>query len=96
MQEEEGKAGDGSSPSGSRPESAGSNMESDLEDTDEFFTTKYRYETDENGNHVLIGREGDIRRCEDEVCLLQPHSPTSRPSRISSPFGLPGQYKVSV
>ena len=60
-QEEEDGTGGVSSHSSSDPKSAGPKAEGD------FFTAKYRYDTDENENHVVIGQEGDIRRCEDEV-----------------------------
>ena len=62
-QEEGGRTGDISNHSSSDLKSVGPNMEGDL------FTTRYRHDTDKNGNHVVIGREGDIRRCEDEVCI---------------------------
>jgi hypothetical protein len=39
--------------------------------SDEPYTTfKFRTLEDENGNHVVIGREGNLERCEDEVCRL--------------------------
>jgi len=63
-QGEEGKAGGSSSRSSPDVES---NMGGESEAADDFITTRYRHETDDNGNHVVVGREGDVRRCEDEV-----------------------------
>jgi len=63
--QEDGKAGGSSSRSSPDAES---NMEGESEAAGDFIATRYRHETDENGNHVVVGREGDIRRCEDEVC----------------------------
>jgi hypothetical protein len=64
----EGKADGSSSPPSSDQKSVESNMQARSEAAD-FLTTTYRHETNENGNHVVIGREGDIRSCEDEVCI---------------------------
>lgn len=65
--EEDHKSEDGSSFSSPDQDSAGSNVQGESEPAGDYITTRYRHETDENGNHVVIGREGDIRRCEDEV-----------------------------
>ena len=65
--QEEGKAYDSSSPPSSGQKSVGFNMEGRSEAGGDFITTRYRHETNENGNHVVVGREGDIRSCEDEV-----------------------------
>ncbi|KAF9651648.1 hypothetical protein BDM02DRAFT_3090893 [Thelephora ganbajun] len=65
-QEEEGKAGEGSNHLSSDFKSAELNIEDESEAAGDFITTRHRHETDEYGNHVVIGREGDIRRCEDE------------------------------
>lgn len=43
-------------------------VESNVE-AEKFVTTRYRHEVDEHGNHLVIGREGEVRRCEDEVCI---------------------------
>ena len=66
--EEERKAEDCSSRPSSNPKSVEPDtQQGGSEPTGDFITTRYRHETDENGNHLVIGREGDIRRCEDEV-----------------------------
>jgi hypothetical protein len=28
---------------------------------------RYQHKEDENGNHLVVGREGQLTRCEDEV-----------------------------
>lgn len=56
------------------------NMEGESEPVDNFVTTTYRHETDEHGNHLVIGREGEIRRCEDEVRVSESHSSAPHPS----------------
>ena len=61
---EEHKLDQASSRFGSDLKSAESSAEGEPGD---FITTRYRHETDPNGNHLVIGREGDIRKCEDEV-----------------------------
>jgi hypothetical protein len=33
-------------------------------------TARYQHEEDENGNHLVIGREGTLMRCEDEVFIF--------------------------
>lgn len=58
---------DSSSPLNSDLKSLESNMQGESEPAGDFVTTKYCYEMDESGNHLVIGREGEIRRCEDEV-----------------------------
>ena len=65
--QEEGKVYDSSSPPSSGQKSVGFNMEGGSEPAGDFITTRYRHETNENGNHVVVGRECDIRSCEDEV-----------------------------
>lgn len=35
-----------------------------------WMSVKFQHVRDENGNHVVLGREGDLTRCEDEVRLL--------------------------
>ena len=82
--QEEARASDASSRSSSNRKSAGPNTEGDL------LTTRYRHDTDENGNNVVIGREGDIRRCEDEVCISQCRPRNSCPSHILQPIRTPG------
>jgi len=64
---EEGNAGHGSSRSSPDLKYDQVNIEGESEVAPDLVTTTYRHETDENGNHVVIGQEGDIRRCEDEV-----------------------------
>ena len=88
-QDEQSKADDGSSRSNSDMESVQSNMEGESEAPGHFVTTRYRHETDENGNHVVIGREDDIRRCEDEVRIPLPHR-TTHPPRALQPIRTPG------
>jgi len=34
---------------------------------DPYFSVRFRSMQDENGNHVVVGREGELLRCEDEV-----------------------------
>ena len=89
---EEGKADDSSSRSSPDPESDQLNTEGKSEAAGDFVTTRYRHETNENGNHIVIGREGDIRRCEDEVRVSQPHpcTPCPRPFFFSQPIRTPG------
>jgi len=65
--QEETKVDDSSSPPSSDQKSVELKMDGEPEAVRDFATTGYRHETDENGNHVVIGREGEIRRCEDEV-----------------------------
>jgi hypothetical protein len=65
--QEEPKQDNGSSRSGSDLKSVQFNHGGESEPTGDFITTRYRHESDENGNHLVIGRECDIRRCEDEV-----------------------------
>ncbi|KAF9485880.1 phytochrome-like protein [Pholiota conissans] len=48
-------------------EDTGSSLTSDEPHT----TFKYRSLQDENRNHVVIGREGKLQRCEDEACIFQ-------------------------
>ncbi len=31
-------------------------------------TFRYKHQKDEDGHHVIIGREGTLYKCEDEVC----------------------------
>lgn len=35
-------------------------------------TFRYQHVEDENGHHLIVGREGTLTKCEDEVCLLSP------------------------
>jgi len=35
------------------------------------FTMRYQHMEDENGNHLVIGREGQLTSCEDEVSFIQ-------------------------
>jgi len=35
---------------------------------DEHVAFRFQYAQDDNGNHVIVGREGKLQRCEDEVC----------------------------
>jgi len=65
--QEEDRPSDNSSRSSPDPKYVQSNMQSESEAAGDFLTTRYRHETDENGNHIVVGREGDIRKCEDEV-----------------------------
>jgi hypothetical protein len=46
-----------------------SQLASDIGMTNEerLMTVRYQHEEDENGNHLVIGREGKVMRCEDEV-----------------------------
>lgn len=64
--QEEYKPDDGSGSLSSHLKSVELNMEDESGAAGDFRTTSYRHETDDNGNHLVIGREGDIRRCEDE------------------------------
>lgn len=32
-------------------------------------TFRFEHKEDEDGHHVVTGREGKLTRCEDEVCL---------------------------
>lgn len=64
---EERKGTNSSGRSSTDPNFAESNLETGPEVASDFITTKHSHETDENGNHIVIGREGDVRRCEDEV-----------------------------
>ena len=65
--QEELKPEDGSSRSSSDLKPVEMNTQDKSEPIGELVTTRYRHETDEHGNHLVIGREGEIRRCEDEV-----------------------------
>ena len=65
--QEEGKVDDTSSPPSSNQKSVELKMDGESEAARDFAATGYCHEIDENGNHVVIGREGEIRRCEDEV-----------------------------
>ena len=65
--QEEAKVDDSSSPPSSDQKSVELKMDGEPGAAGDFSTTGYRHETDENGNHVVIGQEGEIRRCEDEV-----------------------------
>lgn len=68
VQEEHRKPEDGSSCSNSNQDSAGSNIQGESEPVGDYITTRYSHEIDtKNGNHIVIGPQGDIRRCEDEV-----------------------------
>lgn len=80
--QEEYKPDDGPGSPSSRLKPAELNTEGEPEPAGDFLTTRYRHETDENGNHLVIGREGDIRRCEDEVSLSSPDFYTLHQSRI--------------
>jgi hypothetical protein len=53
--------------SGSGSESASG---SDASDASQFLTVRFQHVQDEHGNHVIVGREGKLARCEDEVRLL--------------------------
>lgn len=65
--QEEAKVDDSSSPPSSDQKSVELKMDGEPGAAGDFSTTGYRHEIDENGNHVVIGQEGEIRRCEDEV-----------------------------
>ena len=65
--QEERKPDDHSGRSGTDLKPLEFNMQGESQPAGNFTTTRYRHETDENGNHRVIGREGEIRRCEDEV-----------------------------
>ena len=65
--QEERKPSEDSHRSSSDLKSVPSNPEGQSEPVGNFTTTRNRYETDEYGNHLVIGREGEIRKCEDEV-----------------------------
>lgn len=71
---EERKPDGGPSRSNSNPKSIEPNTGGESEPPSDFITTRYRHETDEHGNHLVIGQEGEIRRCEDEVRVL--YNPT--------------------
>jgi hypothetical protein len=50
--------------SGSTSDSLGSGT---AVSTEPLISFRYEHAQDENGNHVVIGREGELQRCEDEV-----------------------------
>lgn len=39
-------------------------------------TFRYQHMEDDNGHHLIVGREGTLTQCEDEVCLRYFHLPT--------------------
>ena len=90
VQEEEGKPNGSSSRSSSDQKSIGLKMQGEFEAAGDFTTERYRHETDENGNHVVIGREGDIRRCEDEVRISRPRPRTPHQLVFFQPIRTPG------
>jgi hypothetical protein len=50
---------------------SGSDSEcSDASDVSQFLTVRFEHVQDEHGNHVIVGREGKLARCEDEVRLV--------------------------
>ncbi|KAK7048150.1 ATP-binding cassette transporter [Favolaschia claudopus] len=49
--------------SGSESQSASG---SDASDASQFLTVRFQHLTDENGHHLILGREGKLSRCEDE------------------------------
>ncbi|KAJ7366589.1 hypothetical protein DFH08DRAFT_678657 [Mycena albidolilacea] len=53
----------GASGSGSESQSASG---SDATDASQFLSVRFQHVTDENGNHLIVGREGKLARCEDE------------------------------
>lgn len=38
------------------------------ESTDDLVTFRFQHEEDKDGHHIVIGRDGTLARCEDEVC----------------------------
>lgn len=44
-------------------------------------TFRYTHLEDENGHHLIVGREGSLTRCEDEVCYFLPRI-NDRPSNF--------------
>jgi hypothetical protein len=55
-------------------------------------TTRFEHLEDENGHHILVGREGTLMRCEDEVSSLwwHEHSLTSHLQPIRTPGSVQG------
>ncbi|KAF7365436.1 ATP-binding cassette transporter [Mycena venus] len=51
------------SASGSESQSASG---SEASDASQFLTVRFQHVTDENGHHLIVGREGKLARCEDE------------------------------
>lgn len=51
----------------SRSHSAGSGSMNSLSSEEPLMTVCFQHKEDENGNHVITGREGQLQRCEDEV-----------------------------
>lgn len=51
---------------GSSQDSGVSNSGGSLTSDDAFLTFRFRYHQDENGHHVIVGREGKLQSCEDE------------------------------
>ncbi|PFH53382.1 hypothetical protein AMATHDRAFT_45648 [Amanita thiersii Skay4041] len=43
-----------------------------ISDDEPFVTFRFRYAQDNNGYHVVIGREGQLQRCEDEASVKLP------------------------
>lgn len=57
-------------------------------------TFKHQHIEDENGHHLIVGREGKISRCEDEVCICYFVDNVTSWSR--SPFAPPVPCKALV
>ncbi|KAF8158228.1 hypothetical protein B0H34DRAFT_446175 [Crassisporium funariophilum] len=52
--------------SGSEPPSGSDIGSSSATSEEPYVTVKFQYQQDVNGNHVVVGREGKLQRCEDE------------------------------
>ncbi|TBU22864.1 hypothetical protein BD311DRAFT_675110 [Dichomitus squalens] len=55
-----------SNPSSSSPTSRSGSRVSDSSALGQHFTVRYQHVEDENGHHLIVGREGRLTRCEDE------------------------------
>lgn len=60
-----------SSQSQSQTDFSGSaNEDSSVTSDEPLVTFRFKHAQDENGHHVIIGREGKLQKCDDEVCSL--------------------------
>lgn len=59
-------------------------------------TVRFEHVTTEDGHHVVVGREGKLEKCEDEVCLRLWLDATPTPNRCLyiSPLLRPAQSRV--
>lgn len=72
-QESDGISDDGVTGTGSNGQVATRNSESSSQlssEADEpVMTVRFEHVTTEDGHHVVVGREGKLQKCEDEVCI---------------------------